>query len=45
VIRVENDRDSVLFRHGANVESSRNGTSDGSRVIRVVKILSSIELQ
>ena len=45
VVGVEDNGDSVLFGHGTNVESTTDGTGNGSSVVGVIKSLSTIELR
>lgn len=45
VISVENDRYSILFSKGTDVECTRDGSCNSCRVVGVIKILSSIELK
>jgi hypothetical protein len=44
VIGVENDRYPILFSKGTNVECTRDSSCNSCRVVGVIKILSSIEL-
>jgi hypothetical protein len=44
VIGVKNDRDSILLSHRSDMESSRDGSSNGSAKVFVVQGFSSIEL-
>jgi len=44
VIRVQNDRNTVLFGHGTDMEGSTDSTSDRSPVVCVVQTLSTVEL-
>ena len=44
VVSVENNRDTILFRHGSDVECSRNGSSNCSLVVLVVQCLTGVEL-
>ncbi len=45
MISVEDYRNSILFRHGSDMESSRYGASDGGSIVFIVETFSTVELQ
>lgn len=45
MIRVQNDGNTVLFRHGSDVKGPRDSTSNGGTVIGVVQALATIKLR
>ena len=44
MVSVEDDRYAILFCKSTDVECSRNGTSDGSVVVCIIKVFTCIKL-